>query len=164
MLIASAKSRIARGAFHQPAFTSGWLTVSHTCLPCLPSGRMLLLWRGLFVVGREVSWEGGRVVSWEGGKGGGVVARWEMWENSELAQSERWEGSEVAISERCGVVRWQGGKDGIVVAWQGGRFRFIQGWETQGETKVSSNNKMREHVFKIFLRGRRDGKILHPSI
>ena len=24
------------------------------------------------------------------------MARWERWENSELAQSERWEGSEVA--------------------------------------------------------------------
>ena len=24
------------------------------------------------------------------------MARWERWENSEVAQSERWEGSEVA--------------------------------------------------------------------
>ena len=40
MLIASAKSRSVRGASHQPAFMSGCLTISHTCLPCLSSERM----------------------------------------------------------------------------------------------------------------------------
>ena len=39
VLIASAESRSARGASHQPAFMSSCLTISHTCLPCLPSGR-----------------------------------------------------------------------------------------------------------------------------
>ena len=42
MLIASAKSRSARGASHQPAFMSGCLTISHTCLPCLP-GKIAIL-------------------------------------------------------------------------------------------------------------------------
>ena len=40
MVIASAKSRSVRGASHQPAFMSGCLTISHTCLPCLPSARV----------------------------------------------------------------------------------------------------------------------------
>ena len=40
LLIASAKSRSLRGASHQPAFMSSCLTISHTCLPCLPSGRV----------------------------------------------------------------------------------------------------------------------------
>ena len=77
---ASAKSWSTRGASHQPAFMSSCLTISHTCLPCLPSGRTLLFLSDLFVVGRVVSWERwessgprgwirGRVVSWEGGKG-----------------------------------------------------------------------------------------------
>ena len=42
MLIASAKSRSARGASHQPAFMSGCLTISHTCLPCPPGKGSLL--------------------------------------------------------------------------------------------------------------------------
>ena len=42
LLIASAKSRIARVASLQPAFMSGCLTISHTCFPCLPSKRTLL--------------------------------------------------------------------------------------------------------------------------
>ena len=57
LMIASAKSQSARGASHQPAFMSGCLTISHTCLSCLPSESRLLFWRYLFVVGREVSWE-----------------------------------------------------------------------------------------------------------
>ena len=39
-LIASAKSRSVRGASHQLAFMSSCLTISHMCLPCLPSGRV----------------------------------------------------------------------------------------------------------------------------
>ena len=35
--IASAKSQSVRGASHQPAFMDSCLTISHTCLPCLPS-------------------------------------------------------------------------------------------------------------------------------
>ena len=34
--IVLAKSHIARGASHQPAFIGNCLTVSHTYLPCLP--------------------------------------------------------------------------------------------------------------------------------
>ena len=79
MLIASAKSRSARGVSHQPTFMSSCLTISHKCLLCLPSGRTLLFPSDLFVVGRMVSWERWessklrrlereRVVTWEGGK------------------------------------------------------------------------------------------------
>ena len=57
ILITSAKSWSARGASHQPAFTNNCLTISLTCLPCLPSGGMLLFWSDLFVFGRVVSWE-----------------------------------------------------------------------------------------------------------
>ena len=40
LLIASAKSRSVRGGSHQTPFMSSCLTISHTCLPCLPSGRV----------------------------------------------------------------------------------------------------------------------------
>ena len=40
MLIASAKSRSARGASHQPVFMGSCLAISRTFLPCLPSGRI----------------------------------------------------------------------------------------------------------------------------
>ena len=36
MQIALAKSWSARGASYQPAFMGSCLTISHTCLPCLP--------------------------------------------------------------------------------------------------------------------------------
>ena len=39
MLIASAKSQSARGASHQPAFMSSWLTISHTCFGYLVEER-----------------------------------------------------------------------------------------------------------------------------
>ena len=38
MRIASTKSQIARGASNQPALMGSCLTISHTYLPCLPSG------------------------------------------------------------------------------------------------------------------------------
>ena len=37
MQIASAKSHSARGSYHQSAFIGVCLTISHSCLPCLPS-------------------------------------------------------------------------------------------------------------------------------
>ena len=40
MLITSAKSQSIRGASHQPAFMADCLTISHMCLPCLPSGKV----------------------------------------------------------------------------------------------------------------------------
>ena len=83
MLVASAKSWSGRRASHQPAFMS--LTISHTCLPCLPSGRTLLFWSDLFVVGMVVSWE--------------------SYESSELGRWERY----------MRVVRCQGGKGGRIV-------------------------------------------------
>ena len=39
MQVASAKSRSRRGATRQPAFLGSRLTISHTCLACLPSIR-----------------------------------------------------------------------------------------------------------------------------
>ena len=54
MLISSAKSRSARGAAHHPAFMISCLAISHTCLPCLPSGKTLLFWSdlGAILVGK----------------------------------------------------------------------------------------------------------------
>ena len=40
MLIALAKSQSARGPSHQPAVMVSCLTISHTCLPCLPCGKV----------------------------------------------------------------------------------------------------------------------------
>ena len=40
LLIASAEFQSVRGASHQPVFTGSRLAISHTCLPCLPSGRI----------------------------------------------------------------------------------------------------------------------------
>ena len=168
-LIALAKSRIERGASHQPAFMSGCLTISHTCLPCLPSEITFLFWQDLFAVGGRWAGKGWRVVT---GKVGKVyelseVARWERWENSEVAQSERWEDSEVAIWERWGLVRWQGRKDGKVVRWQGGRFTVLfkgGGRRVRPRFHLVWWHEVKEHdVFTIFWYGRRDGKILRES-
>ena len=51
ILIASAKSRSARGASHQPAVMVSCLTISHACLPCLPSGRVSYCVPGFTEVG-----------------------------------------------------------------------------------------------------------------
>ena len=40
MLISSAKSRSARGAYHRPAVMGSCLTICHKCLPYLPSGKV----------------------------------------------------------------------------------------------------------------------------
>ena len=40
MSVASAKSRSARVASHQPVFMGSCLAISHMCLPCLPTGRI----------------------------------------------------------------------------------------------------------------------------
>ena len=87
----------ARGK-HLTSQLSWVVAWSHTCLPCLPSGRTLLFWSDLFVVGRWWAGEGRRVVSWESGKDGRVV---------------RWQGRK---SGR--VVRWQGGRS--LVLFEGG--------------------------------------------
>ena len=55
MLIASAKSRSTRGASHQPAFMGGCLTISKTCLPCPPSGRVSPCVPGV-IEGNEDAW------------------------------------------------------------------------------------------------------------
>ena len=54
-LIALGKSRSVRETSCQPALMGGYMTVSHTCVPCLPSERASLFQRCLLVVGREVS-------------------------------------------------------------------------------------------------------------
>ena len=51
MLIASAKSRSASGASHQPAVMVNCLTISHTCFPILPSGRVSHCVHGFTEVG-----------------------------------------------------------------------------------------------------------------
>ena len=55
MLIASANSRSARGASHQLSFMDSCLTISHTCLPCLPSGRVSSCVPGV-IEGSEDAW------------------------------------------------------------------------------------------------------------
>ena len=70
------------------------------------------------------------------------VTRWERWEGSEMARWERWESSEVA--------RWEIGGRRV-------RPRFHLFF-------LMLINEMKEqHVFKIFLRGCRDRKILLRS-
>ena len=86
MLIASA----VRGASHQPAFMNSCLTISHTCLPCLPSGRTLLFLSSLLVAWRVLGWE-----RWEGSE----LGRWEKWEGSDVA---RWERLEDSVGDKVG--------------------------------------------------------------
>ena len=69
------------------------------------------------------------------------------------------------------VVRWQGGKGGRVVRWQGGRFLVLFEAGDAGCVQdfiflfLMLINEMKEQgVFKIFLRGRRDGKTLLRSM
>ena len=106
MLITSAKSWSLKGASHQPPFTSCCLTISHTCLTCLPSKRTLLFWRDLFVVRREVSWE-----RW----GSIELGRWER-----CMSGLRWQGGKGGRIMRWKVVRWQFGNSGRVVSREGG--------------------------------------------
>ena len=54
----------AREASNQPAYMGSCLTISHTCLICLPSVRTLF-WSNLLVAGKVVSWE-----RWEGSEQG----------------------------------------------------------------------------------------------
>ena len=56
---------------------NSYLTISHMCLLCLPSGGTLLFWSDLFVNGRVVSWE-----RWESAE----LGRWESGEGSELGR------------------------------------------------------------------------------
>ena len=46
-----AKSQSTRAAPHQPAFTGNCLTISHTCLPCLPSIRVSPYFLCLLMIG-----------------------------------------------------------------------------------------------------------------
>ena len=75
---------------------NSYLTISHMCLPCLPSGGMLLFWSDLFVVERVVSWE--------------------KWDSTELGRWDKGKVSELRRWKRCvRVVRWQVGKNRRVV-------------------------------------------------
>ena len=94
MLFASAKSQSAREASHQPAFMSNCLTISHTVLPLLPSGRTVF-WSDLESLGR---WKGGRVVSWEGGKDGRAVS----WEGGKDGRAVRWQGKRFLVLFKSG--------------------------------------------------------------
>ena len=83
---------------------SGWLTVSHTCLPCLP-GVFLSTWCLVAILE-------GFICCWEEGELG-------KWESSELG---RW--------ERCmSGVRWQGGKGGRIVSWHSWRGEKVARWQ-----------------------------------
>ena len=121
LLIASAKSRSVRGASHHPAFMSGCLTISHMCLPCLPSERILPIWRHLFVVGSEVTWK--------------------RWDSSELG---RWERC-------IGGVRWQVGKGGRIVRWHGWRGGNVMRWQFERGARVVSREGGMEFKDKIVL-------------
>ena len=61
------------------------LTITHTCLPCLPSGRTLF-WSDLLVAEK--------------------VASWERWDGSEYGRWERWEGSKLEDGKGGRVVGW----------------------------------------------------------
>ena len=68
------------------------------------------------------------------------------------------------------VVRWQGGDGGRVVRWWGGRFLVLFKVEDAGWIEdfiflflVLMNYAKEQDVLKIFLRGRRDEKILLRS-
>ena len=69
-------------------------TISHACLPCLPSERTLF-WSDLLVAGKVVSWE--------------------RWDGSEYGRWERWEGSELEDGKAERVVGWEDGKGGRIV-------------------------------------------------
>ena len=44
MLFGFGKFWSVRGASYKPAFMSSWLFIRHTCLPCLLSERLLLIY------------------------------------------------------------------------------------------------------------------------
>ena len=121
MLIASAKSRSASEASHHPAFISGFLTISRTCLPRPPGERTLPFWRHLFVFGREMSWE--------------------RWESSELGRWERY----------IGGVRWQGGKGGRIVNRHGRRGGNVMMWQFGRGGRVVSMESGMEFKDKFVL-------------
>ena len=88
-----------------------YLTISHACLPYLPSERTLF-WSDLLVAGKVVSWEKwdsseyGRWERWEGSELGrwerwedGRLGKWKRWADSELRRWKRWQDSEMARSE-----------------------------------------------------------------
>ena len=57
------------------------------------------------------------------------MARWERWEDSEVARLERWEGSEVGSWERwegSEMARWERWESSEVARWE--VLGFIQGW------------------------------------
>ena len=100
-------------------------------------------------------------VRWQGGKGGKIV-RWHCRRDGKVV---RWQ-----FGKGGRVVRWQGRKDGRVVRWEGGR--FLLSFKGEG-CRVRQDfiflflmliNKTKEQdVFKIFLHGHRNGKILLRS-
>ena len=69
MLIASAKSRRARGASHQPAVMVSCLTIGHACLPCLPIEGLvivfvvLLKWEVAAILGTGCGFRGQNFVA-----------------------------------------------------------------------------------------------------
>ena len=99
MLIALAKSWGKRGASYQSAVMVSCLTISHTCLLCLPSGRVshcvpdFLKWEVAAILANGCGIQGQNYVAWLQ-----EVKCW--WEVDEVGRWERWKGNEVASWER----------------------------------------------------------------
>ena len=98
------------------------------------------------------------------------MARWERWEDSEVARLERWEGSEVGSWERwegSEMARWERWESSEVARWE--VLGFIQdgdaGWVPDFIFLflMLINKTKEQDVFKIFLHGCRDGKTLLRS-
>ena len=165
MVIASAKSQSLRGASHQPALMVSFLTIGHTCLPCLPSGMVSHCFPGFTEVGSSCH---SRKWVWS--------SRPKLCchlQGSKMLVGGWWRGTGGK------VMRWQGGKGRRVVRWEDGRFLVLfKGGEdsvsprfylfvsdvNQGVKGRSDVNQRNEgDGLKIFLRASRDGKTLLRS-
>ena len=121
---------------------------------------MLLSWSVLSVGGRVVrqgKWEGSEVARW--GRWELIeVGRWGRWEGSEVARWGRWEGSEVARWNSGRMVKHKRGR--YLVLFKGGAHKMSPRFHLF-VSDVKGTKGWDE--FKIFLRGRRDGKALLRS-
>ena len=172
-LLALAKSWGVRGASRQPVFKSSCLTVSYTCLPCLPGGKTFLFWSYLFVFWRVVSqekWESSQlgswkrcmsVARWQGGKAGKIV-RWQGEKAGKIVRWQGWRGGRVVrwqVGKGGRVVRWQEGNGGRIIRWQGGRFLVFFKSGVHGVSPrlhlfvfdVNQRNEVAGHVQDILL-------------
>ena len=123
------------------------LTISHTCLPCLPSGRISHCIPGF----TEVE----------------TCCYSRKWVWSSRTKLCCMASGKESVGGR--LVRWEGGKSRRVVRWEGGRFLVLfKGGEHSVSPRfylfVSDVNQWNEgDGFKIFLHACRDGKTLLRS-